>query len=118
MRIHLDYTRSIRCHLGRHDQGDAEHGCQGGFRPLGSGCARFCACDCHDRPSGFIQFDEPLTEAQAEDLKRRFLEAQKTQPIRWLDDEDPAALWAAYDDAVERGDTVTTAPPDDDGSGT
>lgn len=48
MRIRLDYTRSIRCLLGRHDQGDAEHGCQGGFTPIGAGCARFCLCNCHD----------------------------------------------------------------------
>jgi hypothetical protein len=48
MRIYVDYDRSIRCILGRHDKGDAEHGCQGGFTPLGRGCARFCLCECHD----------------------------------------------------------------------
>jgi hypothetical protein len=48
MRIYVDYDRSIRCMLGRHDKGDAVHGRQGGFTPLGRGCARFCLCECHD----------------------------------------------------------------------
>ena len=34
-----------------------------------------------DMPNGFITHNEPLTEEQYEDLKQRFLEAQKTQPI-------------------------------------
>lgn len=34
------------------------------------------------RPTGYIEISEPLTKAEAEDLKRRFLEAQQTQPIR------------------------------------
>lgn len=35
-------------------------------------------------PTGWIETPEPLTEAEYEDLKRRFLEAQKTQPIRMI----------------------------------
>lgn len=34
------------------------------------------------QPSGFIEYEGTLTEEQFEDLKRRFLEAQKTEPIR------------------------------------
>lgn len=52
MRIYVDYERSIRCLLGRHDKGDAEHGCQGAFKPALSPVRRFCLCDCHDpKPS-------------------------------------------------------------------
>ena len=48
MRISIDYDVSIRCRLGRHDQSDAEHRCQGGFTPLlGAHGARFCLCQCH-----------------------------------------------------------------------
>lgn len=32
------------------------------------------------------------------------------------DDEDPQDLWAAYEAAVERGEVVRTACPDDSGS--
>lgn len=48
MRIYLDYDRSIRCAIGRHDKGDAESGCQGGFKPILGRSVRFCLCDCHD----------------------------------------------------------------------
>lgn len=49
IRVRVDYDRSIRCLLGRHDKGDAERGCQGGFRTiLSGGVARFCLCRCHD----------------------------------------------------------------------
>lgn len=59
MRFYFDYSRSIRCRFGRHDQGDAEHGCQGGFKPLFRGCARFCLCPCHERPSSALRWDDP-----------------------------------------------------------
>lgn len=47
MKIRVDYNISIRCRLRRHEKGDAEHGCQGGFTPL-LGVTRFCLCKCHD----------------------------------------------------------------------
>lgn len=47
IRISIDYPRSIRCLLGIHDKGDAEHGCQGGFKPALGESARFCLCRCH-----------------------------------------------------------------------
>lgn len=51
MKVYVDYDVSIRCRLGRHDKGDAEHGCQGGFKPiLGGHGTRFCLCKCHDGP--------------------------------------------------------------------
>lgn len=49
MRIYVDYEQSLRCRiLQDHDQGSAEHGCQGGFKPVFGKCARFCLCPCHE----------------------------------------------------------------------
>lgn len=58
MRIRIDYDVSIRCRLGQHDQGDAEHGCQGGFKPV-LGVTRFCLCECHNAPAERATRDRP-----------------------------------------------------------
>lgn len=50
MRVYVEYSRSLRCLIGLHDQGDAEHGCQGGFKPILGRSTRFCLCKCHDAP--------------------------------------------------------------------
>lgn len=73
MRIYLDYDRSIRCALGRHDKGDATHGCQGGFKPILGKSVRFCLCGCHDaKPSGdglgtFHYRITPIVKSPADD---------------------------------------------------
>lgn len=66
-RIRVDYGRSLRCRFGRHDKGDAERGCQGGFTPLGRGCARFCRCHCHDVPVTPLTFHYEARTIATED---------------------------------------------------